>query len=260
MTAQSENPEQSSLNIPIRCFGDAVLFTPTEKVNFQSKTKLQQTIQKMMITLSQQGGVGIAANQCANIPAPVPSIIIVGFADPALLLKAQARYPNMEIPKAEVLINPLIIERSTETYYPQTGEGCLSVPCSFRGRVNRHRWVIVRYQDIEGQLFEGQFTDMRSHIVQHEVDHIQGVVFLHRILHDMDTLQRQEFAALIDEVLLAGPIAEDQAELGPRVGADRDEQGNVLLQADIIKKTLSDLDKTVLLAIRHAAIRATPLK
>lgn len=234
---------------PIRVIGDQVLFTPTQKVDFRSTENIESHIAKMMATLRKEGGVGIAANQCVDIPAPAPSIIIVGIASEAALLKAQARYPGVAIPEAEILINPSILERSPETYFPIVGEGCFSIPCTFRGKIARHRWVMVRYNNLAGQTFEIKFTELRSHIVQHECDHLLGVVYIQKLIQDMHPLQRQEFAALIDEVI-ADPTPADQRPQVPTLGADRDENGNVLLNADLIKKTLSGLDETVLLTLK----------
>jgi len=234
---------------PIRVFGDEVLFTPTQKVDFTATDHLVSNINKMLATLRREGGVGIAANQCMDIPAPVPSIIIVGIASAAALLKAQVRYPGVAIPAAEILINPSIIERSPETYFPIVGEGCLSIPCTFRGKVARHRWVIVRYNDLHGETFEEKFTELRSHIVQHECDHLQGVVFIQKLIHDMQPTQRQAFGALIDEVL-AHPTPENQRPPVPTLGADRDENGTVLLNKEIIIKTLSGLDEAILVALK----------
>lgn len=239
----------------IRCFGDATLFTATKQVDFNTTDNLEVTIDKMLNTLRKHGGVGIAANQCLAVPAPAPSIIIVGIADDATLAKAQARYPAQLIPKAEVLINPRITERSTETYFPSVGEGCLSLPCSFRGKIARHRWVVVRYQDKQGKTHEENFTELRAHIVQHEVDHLLGVVFMHRLLEDMTPGQRQHTDSLIDKIL-AEPLPSKDIAPPPTLAIDRDAQGRPLIKDELFKKTLSTLDKPVLIALKKATLAA----
>ena len=240
--------------LQIRYFGDTILFTPTQKVRFSPEENIDipATIDKMMATLREQGGIGIAANQCVDIPAPVPSIIIVGIANPDVLARQQARYPNMEIPIAEVLINPRIIERSEETYFPPTGEGCLSIPCAFRGKVARHRWVVVQYQDIEGKSHEENFSEIKAHVVQHETDHLKGVVFLHRILNDMSPTQRQDFAKIIEDIL-ADPTPTTEHSQLPTLTIDRDEHGHPIISADVVKNTLSELDNIVLQSLKQAA-------
>ncbi|MDQ2995115.1 MAG: peptide deformylase [Pseudomonadota bacterium] len=237
----------------IRCFGDAVLGVPTQSVDFSTHPDLPSIIAKMMGTLRDKGGVGIAANQCADIPAPAPSIIIVGVADEETRSKAQLRYPNLVIPDAHILINPVIIAKSIETLFLKTGEGCLSVPCSFRGKVLRHHTVVVQYQDIHGKPFERELTELQSYIVQHECDHLHGIVIIHKLLHDMLPEQRHEFVTLIDAVL-ADPLPADQRPKVPTIAMDRDADGFVKINVDLIIATLSDLDQSVLLALKRAAL------
>jgi peptide deformylase len=236
----------------IRSFGDAVLFTPTQSVNFTAEEELQNNISKMMSTLHDQGGVGIAANQCANIPAPAPSIIIAGPVNAQIRINAQARYPNGVVPDPEVFINPTILERSPETHFP--GEGCLSIPCPFRGRVARHRWILLQYYDIQGTKHEKKFFDMTAHILQHECDHLQGVVFLHRLLAEMQPGQREEIATLINLILSQEQTPPEQRPSTAPFSIERDDSGNLLIQKEIIIHTLSSLDRPVLEAVYEAAI------
>jgi len=239
----------------IRYFGDKILFSPTHRVDFQSTENIAEAIEIMMASLRQYSGVGIAANQCEGIPPPVPSIIIVGVLDEESRRKAQTRYPDIQIPDATVLINPSIIDRSIETYFPKMGEGCLSVPCSFRGKVRRHRWVTVQYQNQEGQTFQKKLTDISAHIVQHEIDHMSGLVFMHHIIEEMSVAQRSAFASIIDEILAHPHPAEDILKV-PTLVVDRDEEGNVLVNQENLKATLSALDPPVLRALKAAAFRS----
>ncbi len=236
----------------VRCFGDPLLFTPTHRVDFSAEKNIQNTIDIMISLAIEEGGVGIAANQCAQIPAPVPSIIIVGYASETALERAQKRYPNMPIPKAEVLINPHIVERSPEIYFPITGEGCISVPCFFRGKVHRHRWVVIRFQDIQGNFHEELFTELRAHIVQHEIDHLNGIVFVHRLINDMSDSQRQQFALLIEEIL-ENPFPLSEQPDVPTLAVDRDNLGHPLIIPDRIKLTFSNLEPEILQSLKQAA-------
>lgn len=237
----------------VRYFGDTLLFTPTHRVDFSTDKHIQNIIDTMMALASEEGGVGIAANQCAQIPAPVPSIIIVGYASEVALARAQKRYPNMDIPKAEVLINPHIVERSPEIYFPITGEGCVSLPCFFRGKVHRHRWVVIRYQDIQGNFHEELFTELRAHIVQHEIDHLNGLVFIHRLINDMSASQRQQFAVLIDEIIQDPSPISQQPDV-PTLAVDRDAQGHPVIIPEHIKITFSNLEPDILQSLKQAAL------
>lgn len=75
------------------------------------------------------------------------------------------------------LVNPTIVERSPEMICWE--EGCLSVP-DFWEDVERHRVVRVRFQDAHGEVHERTFQDFHAVIVQHELDHLEGVVLLDR--------------------------------------------------------------------------------
>ncbi len=236
-------------NCSVRSFGDQVLFTPTQPVQFLDEEHIAEKIQTMMKVLFEYGGVGVAANQCAEILAPAPSIMIAGVNNPESLLRAQARYPDRLIPEAQVYINPTILQRSLETYFP--GEGCISIPCTFRGKVARHKWIVMQYQNIHGELFENKFTDFTAHILQHECDHLEGVVFMHKLINDMRPSQRNEFSAIIDEIL-SNPIPLDQQCSKPTLAIDRDESGKLLFDKELIKITLSGLTNTVLLALKHS--------
>ena len=73
-----------------------------------------------------------------------------------------------------VLINPEIIERSGLQIHE---EGCLSVPGIY-AKVKRADQVLVRYQDLEGQQQELEATELLAVCIQHELDHLKGIVFL----------------------------------------------------------------------------------
>lgn len=243
--------KDTSANCSVRCFGDKVLFAPTQPVKFVGEEHLAEKIQAMMKVLFDYGGVGVAANQCAEIPGPAPSIMIAGVANPEARLRAQARYPDFHIPDAEVYLNPIILEYSSETYFP--GEGCISIPCTFRGKVARHKWIVMQFQDIHGNVFKKKFTDFTAHILQHECDHLEGVVFMHKLINDMQPAQRKEFAAIIDEIL-KNPTSLEQQINKPTLAIDRDASGMLLFDKELIKMTLSGLNNTVLLALRSSVI------
>ena len=90
----------------------------------------------------------------------------------------------------EVMINPEIIERSAEMV--KDWEGCLSIP-GLRGEVSRHLSIKVRYQTIEGELVERRFSDFVARIVQHEDDHLHGIVFLDRLESMRDLITEKEY-------------------------------------------------------------------
>jgi len=88
------------------------------------------------------------------------------------------------------LINPRIVAHSEE----RVGgwEGCLSVP-GRRGWVRRYRQVEVAYLDRRGRQQRQEFSDFVARILQHEVDHLQGKVFLDRVESPEDVLDEQTY-------------------------------------------------------------------
>lgn len=76
--------------------------------------------------------------------------------------------------KQKILINPEILSQEGSICF---AEGCLSVP-EYRGKVNRAKKIRIRYQDLEGRTHEEWVEDYEAVAVQHELDHLNGVLFI----------------------------------------------------------------------------------
>ncbi|MFC1748051.1 peptide deformylase [Pseudomonadota bacterium] len=76
------------------------------------------------------------------------------------------------------MINPEILSRSGKMEVGE--EGCLSLPAIF-DNVERHKSISVKYNDRRGEEFTLNLTDLDARIIQHEVDHIDGVLFVDRV-------------------------------------------------------------------------------
>jgi len=136
-----------------------------EELNTQS---LQNLIDAMIETMRDADGVGIAAPQ-----VHVSKRIIVIEVSPE-----NPRYPNQETVPLTVVINP-VIEFKSEDY--QLGwEGCLSVP-DLRAKVPRSSSVQVSGLDRYGDPLETEAEGFFARVIQHEVDHLEGNVFLDRL-------------------------------------------------------------------------------
>lgn len=129
---------------------------------------LKQLVLAMQATMLARNGVGIAAPQ---VYVSKRIIIVASRPNP--------RYPNAPEMQPVVMINPEIIYFSSEKELGE--EGCLSVPDQ-RGQVERAESIDVRYFTLEGQLLEQQFHGFPARIVQHEVDHLDGVLFIERLI------------------------------------------------------------------------------
>ena len=128
----------------------------------------------MVETMRDAHGVGIAAPQ-----VHVSKQIIVIEVSPE-----NPRYPNQAAVPLTVLLNPTITEHEEST--EEGWEGCLSVP-DLRGLVPRWTRVKVSGLDRHGQAVEVDAEGFFARVIQHEVDHLNGKVFLDR-LPDLNTL------------------------------------------------------------------------
>ena len=121
----------------------------------------------MQATMLARNGVGIAAPQVYVSKR----VIIVAS-------RANLRYPDAPDMPAVVMVNPEILEKSDNTILGE--EGCLSMPDE-RGMVLRAEMVKVRYFTLEGEPIETVFHGFPARIVQHEIDHLDGVLFVERL-------------------------------------------------------------------------------
>ena len=79
------------------------------------------------------------------------------------------------------LINPKIIRHSTFLTYLSQGEGCLSVNRDVPGIVPRYESITIRNHDYEGNTYKQTFTGYAAVVIQHEIDHLHGILFMDRI-------------------------------------------------------------------------------
>lgn len=166
---QQNNSSQQMQILSVAQRGEAILqlkAAPVSAAEFNSPW-LQQFSLAMYATMTARNGVGIAAPQVFLSKR----IIIVGS-------RPNARYPDAPEMDAVLMINPEIIEQSSEMSLGE--EGCLSVP-NARGQVRRAAWVKLRYYTMLGEYVEAEYHGFPARIVQHEIDHLDGVLFVDRI-------------------------------------------------------------------------------
>jgi peptide deformylase len=135
-------------------------------------------IQSLIDTLINEAiaanGVGIAAPQLSQ---SYRLFIVASHPNP--------RYPDAPLMTPIAMINPKIIAHSAEMV--KGWEGCLSVP-GLRGFVPRYQTIEVEYLNREGTLQRQELTDFVGRIFQHELDHLQGILFLDRLESSQDLL------------------------------------------------------------------------
>lgn len=122
---------------------------------------LAELVDDMFETMYNAGGVGLAAPQ-------------IGVSQRFFVMDVPDESGNSQ---KQAFINPEILHVEGE----QTGdEGCLSFPGLYQ-TIQREMRVIVRAQDVNGETFEQDLTDLAARCVLHETDHCDGIVFLDRI-------------------------------------------------------------------------------
>jgi peptide deformylase len=153
--------------LPIRTIGDPVLHERAREVDPGELASLQSFIDDLIQTKRAAHGAGIAANQVGDLHR-----IAVVEVEPD-----NPRYPYKPPFPLTVLVNPELEPIDDEAI--EINEGCLSVP-GRRGDVRRHARVRVRFLDRHGDAREIEVAGLTAGTFQHEVDHLNGVLFVDR--------------------------------------------------------------------------------
>lgn len=95
----------------------------------------------------------------------------------AVYVEAEDGEPVIDL----LMINPRIMAHSVEMTYLENGEACLSVPDEHPGLVHRYAYIKVRYQDLDGNTKYYESDDFGAVAVQHEIDHLNGILFYDHI-------------------------------------------------------------------------------
>lgn len=153
-------------------YGDPVLrkeAAPIDKVD----DEIRELAKDMLATMHEARGVGLAAQQIGLTRA-----ICVVFVPPEYDVDEEGNRLNPEVPMPLVLLNPVVAEPSEKT--TKRDEGCLSFP-DITAPINRADEVTVSYMDLEGKEQSLRVRDFIARAVQHEVDHLNGVLFIDRM-------------------------------------------------------------------------------
>ena len=147
--------------------GDPRLLGVAEPVASFGTPELEALLEDMHDTMHEQNGAGLAAPQ---IGVPL-RVVIFG-------VEANPRYPQAEAVPFTVLINPTLTPIGEEM--EEGWEGCLSVP-GMRGLVPRYRRLRYTGVDAAGGPIDRTVSDFHARVVQHEVDHLDGILYPRRI-------------------------------------------------------------------------------
>jgi peptide deformylase len=168
-TAPASGPERKIY--PVIKYGDPILEKPTTPIT-EFNAELEQLTEDMFASMYAAQGVGLAAPQIGKGLRLTVVDVTAG------------KNPEAKI----VLINPEIIHAEGEK---REEEGCLSLP-GFRGYVVRPQFVTVKAQNAKGEEFEIRGEDLLARAFCHEIDHLNGVLFIqHLSMLKRDIIRRK---------------------------------------------------------------------
>ena len=145
----------------LRIFPDPILRKKTKQVKVFDRSLLKLVATLVRVMKSQPHGIGIAAPQ-------------IGVAEAVAIVDVSKRDPKAE---RLILVNPVILEKKE----PEARkEGCMSLP-DYTAFLERHRWVRFRWQNERGEFCEKISVGIEAICVEHEVDHLNGVLFIDHV-------------------------------------------------------------------------------
>ncbi|HAD32318.1 MULTISPECIES: peptide deformylase [unclassified Methylophaga] len=165
--------------------GQSDLRRIAEPVTDIQSTVFQQKIDALIEFVKQRGGMGIAATQ-------------VGINQRFFIMSSHPndRYPYAPDMPATSVINPEIVWHSDAM--EKDWEGCLSVP-GLRALVPRYQQIKVRYLLRNGELVETEYHDFMARLFQHELDHLDGKVFVDRVESSLDMMTESSWRSMLTQ-------------------------------------------------------------
>jgi peptide deformylase len=155
--------------LSIRLYGDPMLRQQARPIQ-QVTDRHRQLARDMAETMYEAKGVGLAANQVGHLERLI--VADTEWADDK---------SEPQVRKPIVMINPEILDESVED--DAVSEGCLSLP-EIEGDVWRPVRIRYRYLDAQGNAVEAEATGLKARCILHEIDHLNGVLFIDHLAPD----------------------------------------------------------------------------
>ncbi|PSB01807.1 peptide deformylase [Merismopedia glauca] len=165
--------------LPISQLGATILRQRAQEISDLRQSDIQQLIGDLIKTVKSAQGVGIAAPQ---VDRSYRLIVVAS--------RPNSRYPQAPKMRPTAMINPQIIAHSDEIV--KGWEGCLSVP-GIRGLVPRYQEIEIEYLNRKGLVKTQVFRDFVARICQHEIDHLEGIVFTDRVEIEAEIITEAEY-------------------------------------------------------------------
>ncbi|UCH91157.1 MAG: peptide deformylase [Nitrospirota bacterium] len=169
--------------LEIAQLGASVIRERASEVTDIHDRHLQAFIDDLLATVAEENGMGIAAPQVSESKR----VII-------LSPQPNPRYPYAPTMEPTAMINPEMTWATSDK--EKDWEGCLTVP-GIRGLVPRHQAIRVRYYSRDGVLMEKEYEGFLARVFQHELDHLEGLVFLDRMESTKDLVTENEWQKIM---------------------------------------------------------------
>ena len=179
------------MTLSVTQYGESILHQKGKQVT-QFSGKLRDLYQDMLEAMYAEEGIGLAAQQVGiALQFCVVDVPIIPDYPITCILDDKTLSHQLLMPMA--LANPKIEVLPCDEYYYE--EGCLSFP-EIKGEVARPELIVVRYQDIEGNAHTLQCDGLLGRCIQHEVDHLNGILFIDRMEKEIYAEIKQKVQAL----------------------------------------------------------------
>ena len=153
------NPTASSLAVlPVLKYGNPLLRKKVRPIH--DFAIIPEMLETMFKSMEAENGIGLAANQ-------------VGFNYNLLIIDTR-NYNDGEEGETHIFVNAEILHSEGEAIIE---EGCLSIP-NIHAEIKRPEAIVLKYQDVEQNIYERYFSGFISRTIQHEVDHLNGKLFI----------------------------------------------------------------------------------
>lgn len=155
-----------SRSLPLSYYGNPILRRKAESI-LEITDEIRELVQAMTETMDIHDGVGIAAPQVHY------SLRLFIIREPIV-----SKEGHIELGPVKVFINPVLVGASATTC--KMNEGCLSIP-TIHAVVERPSEIDLEYTDLTGKRIKAHFSGEEARFIQHEYDHIEGVLFIDRL-------------------------------------------------------------------------------
>lgn len=182
-----------SFQLSIHTYGEPILVTPGKSVTDFDQS-LRELAAEMLTVMRQANGIGLAAQQ-VGLDCRV-CVVDLSPCDPNIVGSASlgGKPVAMELLMPLILVNPKLIETGDEETAVE--EGCLSFP-GINGLVWRPDRIRIEYQDVSGNCHYLECDGLLSRCIQHEMDHLDGILFIQRMEKKVRSDLRKKLRQLV---------------------------------------------------------------